>query len=70
MINYVLPLLHNKQKPLADGVYPIYLIVYIPQSVNDRYNCPEYLLFQQLFPNETYVLIATCCPPLSLYPIG
>ena len=49
MINYVWPLSHNKQKTLANGVYPIYLIVHIPHSVNERYDCPEYLLFQQLF---------------------
>ena len=70
MINYVFPLSHNKQKTLADGVYPIYLIVYISHSVSDRYNCSEYLLFQQMFPNETDVLITTCIPPLSLYLIG
>ena len=70
MINYVLPFSHNKQKTLADGVYLIYLIVYIPHSANYRYNYPEYLLFQQLFPNETDVLIATHIPPLSLYIIG
>ena len=49
MINKVLPFSHNKQKTLADDVYPIYLMVDIPHSANDRYNCPEYLLFQQLF---------------------
>ena len=70
MINYVWPLSHNKQKTLADGVYPIFLIVYMSYSVNERYDRPEYLLFQQSFPNETYVLITTSSPPLSLCLIG
>ena len=70
MIGYAWPLSHNKQKTLSDDVYPIYLIVYMPHSANERYDCPEYLLFEQLFPNETYVLITTYYPPLSLCLIG